>query len=76
MTVRTISLELVYLVAVLAGAAGAVLAVDWVLTHVWSPAGTHTRLLFALVAPLGVVLFALLVEQVGRVGEWLAPRAA
>ena len=78
MTVRTCFAGLVNLVAVVACAAvavGVVLAVNWVMDNAWPQIGPHARLVFGLVAPLGVVLFALLVEQGGKVAERIVPRA-
>jgi len=43
-------------------AAGVVGGVRWLLDRVWPDSGPHVQLLFALVAPFGVVLFGLLVE--------------
>jgi hypothetical protein len=43
-------------------AAGVVAGVRWLLDRAWPDTGPHAQLLFALVAPFGVVLFGLLVE--------------
>ena len=48
---------------------GGIAAVNFALNHVWPHTGPKSRLVFALIAPWGVVLFALLVEQAGRIAE-------
>jgi len=48
-----------------AASAAVVVAVRRLLDRAWPDAGPHAQLMFALVAPFGVVLFGLLVEQAG-----------
>jgi hypothetical protein len=55
--------NLVMLVACAVAAIAVVLAVNWVQRHACSDPDPHRRLLFALIAPFGVVLFGFLVEQ-------------
>ena len=58
-------------VVVCAALAVAVVAcVRWLIDWAWPDAGLHTQLMFGLIAPFGVVLFAVLVEKIG----WLADR--
>jgi hypothetical protein len=69
MTRRILLTGLVNLVAVVICAAAAVAAVvfvNWAMGHAWPSAGPHRRLAFSMVAPFGVVLFGMLVEQAGR----------
>ena len=47
-------------------AAGVVIGVNWLFERAWPTIGIHGRLVVGLVAPFGVVLFALLVEKIGR----------
>ena len=47
-------------------AAGVVGGVNWLLERAWPNVGIHARLVVGLTAPFGVVLFALLVEKLGR----------
>ena len=49
-----------------ATAAGVVVAGRWLFDRVWPDAGPHSQLLFSMIAPFGVVLFALLVEKLGQ----------
>ena len=54
-------------------AIGAVRLFGWGLGNVTFENGPAARLAFGLTAPFGVVLFALLVEQAGRVTDRLVP---
>ena len=47
-------------------AAGVVVGLNRLLDLTWPTIGIHSRLVMGLTAPFGVVLFALLVEKVGR----------
>jgi hypothetical protein len=63
---------LVNLIAVVLSAAvaiGVVVAIHWLLNRAWPDAGPHSQLLFSAFAPLGVVLFAFLLGQVGRLAD-------
>jgi hypothetical protein len=62
-----INLAVVVLCA--AVAVGAVVAVHWLLDRVWPDAGPHSQLLFSAFTPLGVVLFAFLLAQVGGLAD-------
>jgi hypothetical protein len=78
MSLKAILTGLVGLVGAIACAAvagGAVLGAHRVFDHVAAGAGPNAQLAFALVAPFGVVLFALLLEQAGRLVEWVAHSA-
>jgi uncharacterized membrane protein len=73
-------INLVVVILCAAVAIGVVVAVHWLLDRMWPDAGPHSRLLFSAFAPLGVVLFAFLLAQVGRladrvpVPDWLGRR--
>ena len=54
-----------------AAAVATVLAVNWGLDRAW-PKLPGGQLIFALIAPWGVVIFALLMEKVGKITERIA----
>ena len=72
MILRLVALRLAAIVAVPAcvlAAAGAVLGLDWCLSRFWPDLGPAGGLVFSLSAPWGVVLFAFLLAQLGRLLE-------
>jgi hypothetical protein len=78
MSLKSISAGLLGLVSAVGCAAvagGVVLGGHRILSHIGATAGPHAQLGFALVAPFGVVLFALLLEQAGRLIERVARTA-
>jgi hypothetical protein len=65
-------------VVVLCGAVAAAVVggVSWLLERAGPNIGVHARLVVGLVAPFGVVLFALLVEKIGRLTDHAGITAA
>jgi hypothetical protein len=70
------SLALMFSLIAIAASAVIAFGVIWALNtgmeHFWPQRGMATRLVLALIAPWGVVLFGYLLEHVGKVAEHVA----